>query len=364
MNCKWIIAFIFLGLAWFVFQVVQFLGLTKELKIHGIEKCRKINIENPAEDIIAYKNLAIGATSDIINLFLKHNSLPLVTPGYLFAVDPAKNLYYRIKTYNFNTQYAFNPHGITIFNDKLYVLSHSFNKGGERIFVFSLSFTTEIEAEFVKSIEIDQNHGLYNSLIFVDEEQFFLTQWSAFADPPEGRDFSFSSEIKRIWGIFSPSGTVKRCKVDGEKANCQEIMKGYMPNGIEIIGNKMFIAESIEKKVKVYEIKENFDLEFKDEVQLEYSPDNLRAYNGDIYTTGNFRSVDIITLTDALNSNKPLPMIPGIAGRIYLKGTKWVTQNLLTEDILSFPTSCIITNNTFLLTGIIENHILACTLDS
>ncbi|OMJ72699.1 hypothetical protein SteCoe_28798 [Stentor coeruleus] len=364
MNCKWIIAFFFLGFAWFVFQIIQLFDLAKELKIHSIEKCQKISIENPTEDLITYKNLVIGVASDIPTLFFKHHTASLATPGFLFAFDPAKNFYYRIKTHNFNTEYAFNPNGITIFNDKLYVLSHSFAKGGERIFVFALTMTTEIEADFVKSIEIDQNHGFYNSLTFVDEEHFFITQWSPFADMPEGRDFSFNSEIKRIWAIFSPCGTVKKCKVDGEKANCLEIMKGYVPNGIEIIGNNVFIADSVDKKVKVYEMNENLDLEFKDEVKLHYSPDNLRAYNGEIYTTGIFKSFDFISITEAFKSNSPLPLVPGTAGRIFFNGTKWVTQDLLTEDILSFPTGCTVANNIFILTGIVESNLLVCSLEN
>lgn len=362
------VIFILSGILWayISYQFYSIMEFSKVFTPKNIEKCEKLGIEMISEDLETYGNWVIGASGDISALFFKHLQASNAIPGFLFAANPVTMEYYRIKTYNLPDDLTFNPHGIFIYkNSTLYVISHSYSKGGERVFVFSLKENKKIEAVYVKSIYIDDQYGVHNALAVVADDYFYISEFSSMPDTLEGRSFSTTTDIKRnLISLFRQGQKLKGCKIVGDKAICEEKFSGYMPNGIAYIGETLFFADSLTKDIKVFTIQKNYDLSFITSVKLFHAPDNLRVYNGEIYTSGIHKSWDMIMFLHTSKRNKELHFIPGHVSKIYYNGTEWVSSIVISEDILSFPTTCTISQNKIVIPSLAENYLLVCPLTS
>jgi hypothetical protein len=103
----------------------------------------------------------------------------------------------------------FHPHGIYIRKEDrtLYVINHAYEKGGERIDVFRIITTDDddidddipIRLDYKYSITSDwmkkELNGIINSIVVVEENKFYITQYEA--EPHQPSTFMFSSEFKK-----------------------------------------------------------------------------------------------------------------------------------------------------------------------
>jgi hypothetical protein len=208
-----------------------------------------------------------------------HYSAANAKPGYLISIEKTSKEVKKIRKLNFPSEYQMNAHGIKIFDERvLYVISHSYSKGGERIFVFDLELINgEVQALYKKSYYFEGDHGKYNSIALVDESHFYLTQWIPFPDDPEGRDNSAKTDLNRIFKtIYLKVNPIKFCSVlRDDQVECKEVGYGNMPNGILYENQKLFISDTIDKTISIFQVLPNFQLKLEGKVNVDHSVDNL-----------------------------------------------------------------------------------------
>ena len=165
-------------LGYFISVVITALDIRKITVLHNHTKCQRIPLDLHTEDLAVFGNFLIGATVDGIPMFFKDLSVSKMIPGGLISINSETKEVSSIEIDNFPKEYQMNSHGINLYNNKtLHVLSHSYSKGGEIIFAFNLTEKDgKVEATYIKSIKLGSEHGIYNSIFFINNDIFFITQ--------------------------------------------------------------------------------------------------------------------------------------------------------------------------------------------
>ena len=319
----------------------------------------------PTEDLAVYGKYIIGATADIINLAVKDRSASKASPGSLIAINSETGSVHHIKLLNFPEEYQINANGITLFNNEtLYVISHSYSKGGESIFVFQLQDTPEIEANFLRVYKFEDSHGLYNSITVKNPSFFYLTQSQPFPATPEGADHSFYTSLKRnfMTGFTKSTGT-KLCAMINDTAVCQFRAMGYMSNGIAYKDQELFVADSITKTIQVFDIGKYYELKPKTSILLPHNADNLQFFDGALYVTGMNRIYDFMKNLKTMQKEEGGYKMPGGVSRISFNGEKWIVEEIIMQDKLNFPSSCAVIGNQIFISSVVEPYLLRCTLE-
>lgn len=363
MVAKYVCGVLVIGISYLVYAFIGIMDINKTLVLKNNEGCEKIHLPMATEDLAVFGELLIGATFDSIPCFFKHLDASSSMPGYLISIDPKTKSVKQIVTHDFPAEFQLNAHGIKLFNNKtLYVISHGYAKGGERIHLFDLEEIDEdVHATFKESFYFEGDHGIYNGIALVDEKHFYITQWLPFPDLAEGRDNSFLVGLKRVLlQLFSSKSPVKLCTVIGKsKVKCEPKAFGYMPNGIFYDNKQLFVADSTEKSVVIYNVKDNFDLEFVQKVQNDHAVDNLWGKDGEIYVAGIAKVIDYIKFTEAIKKGHPATNLPGGASKIYFKDGKWTAEVIVMQDVFELATSVVVTDKIYL-ASIHEKEILMC----
>ena len=164
--------------SYFIYYLSDLLDLTKDLVLHDDEKCERVSLNKPTEDLVLFEDFLIGVTGDSVSMYYKHLSAANIAPGSIVSINIFTKQAQNVTIHDFPSEFQMNAHGISLYNtNTLYVLSHSYDKGGEIIFVFKLTKTNEtIEAKFTKYIKISNEHGVYNGISIIDTNHFYVTQ--------------------------------------------------------------------------------------------------------------------------------------------------------------------------------------------
>ena len=366
MAKKYILGSLVVLLSYFVYTVVLVLDLDSPVKYYNNEKCTRLEIPMPMEDLALYKNFIIGSPSDSIETFFKHFSAPNAKPGYLLAIEKSSKAIHKVKMLNFPDSFQLNAHGIKIFNENtLYVISHSYNKGGERIFIFDLEIVDGlVQATYKKNYYFDGDYGMYNALALVDENHFYLTQWIPFPDQENGRDHGEVIGLKRLLtSIYRSVLPIKFCEVlPGDQVKCTEKAYGNMPNGVVYHKGKLFVADSLDKSIRIYKVLKNFDLESEGKVQNYHLTDNIWIHGDDLIITGIARVWDYMAYCDTLLKNKPLHKVPGGVVRMYQENNTWKVEQIVMQNLADLITSAVITDE-IVMSSVIDPAIIFCPLN-
>lgn len=363
MVFKYILAISILLFSYTIYSIIDLLDINKPLRYINNENCEKIHLPMATEDLAVFGDLLIGATFDSTPSFYKHFRAADTKPGFLISIDPKNKAAKKIKVNGFPQEFQINGHGLKLYNKTLYVISHGYAKGGERILVFELELVGgEVEATYKDSFYFEGDHGIYNNLALVDDKHFYMTQWLPFPDSVEGRDNTFIVGLKRILTqIYLTHGEIKFCTITGKsQVSCETKAHGHIPNGVYYNKNQLFVADSIQKGVRIYNVKENFDLELKDIVSIGHSVDNIWGVNGELYIAGFNRIVDYIKFTDALKAGRPTEKMPGGGSKMYLKDGKWTVETVIMQDLLDLATTIVVTDKIFL-SSIHDSELLVCS---
>jgi len=106
----------------------------------------------------------------------------------------------------------FHPHGIYLYENSgerlLFVINHAYAKGGERIDVFKVKGNNfeDVSVKYFQTIKPEvfaQLTGILNDLVVVEPGKLYVTQYRAFPDMLDGRDFHSSTILGKIYGIFN-----------------------------------------------------------------------------------------------------------------------------------------------------------------
>ncbi|OMJ73727.1 hypothetical protein SteCoe_27518 [Stentor coeruleus] len=349
----------------FIGSFIRSFDVLKDYNFFNDKECQRVEIKMPSEDLAVFGKYIIGSTADGISMYYKHLSAEKAPAGYLISIDTTTQKVEKIVVENFPSKYNMNAHGITIFNkNQLYVLSHSYNKGGEIVFVFELEEQdARVQATFVKAIKISDEYGAYNSIALYDENNFYLTQWIPFPDTVYGRDMSFFTNMKRsLLFSYTKTNSVKHCTVKEDLVTCVEKAHGYVPNGILINGKTLFFADSLAKTVEVFNIEENFDLSQITTVPISHCVDNLSYKDGVVYVTGISKIFDYIKYGEAVSHGQEPIFVPGGFSKIYKEGNEWVSKEMLMQDKISLPSATVVHDKNIVISSIIDPAILFCPL--
>jgi len=269
-------------------------------------------LEGPvgAEDAAIISNdIVIFGSDDRMTLWEVANGAYKAKNGSLVVVH-STNGETRVSTlplHNFPENTAFHPHGIYLFraNDEmlLYVINHAYFAGGERVDVFKVQHVSpskenefapiSVTYEFTLGREyLSKNSmGCANDLVVVKPGEFFITQYLAIPDTPNGRiTGSFLGDTWRELGNIFALITgrhwtyVRRCTYDPQSSatskeiQCDIVASGISYNGINVNNAKdvLFVSQPTERDIHAYKLTSNGEpLELLKNIQLPYGVDNI-----------------------------------------------------------------------------------------
>ena len=262
--------------------------------------------------------------------------------------------------------FQLNAHGIKIFNENiLYVISHSYNKGGERIFIFDLEVVEgQVQATYRKNYYFEGDYGMYNALALIDENHFYLTQWIPFPDQEIGRDQSQLTGLNRLLtSVYRSVLPIKFCEVlPGDQVKCTEKAYGNMPNGVVYHKGKLFVADSLDKSIRIYKVLKNFDLESEGKVQNYHLTDNIWMHGDDVIVAGLARIWDLMAFSDATLKNEAPCKVPGGVARLFQENNIWKVEQIVMQDLADLITSAVITDE-IVMSSVIDPAIIFCPLN-
>lgn len=196
---------------------------------------------------------------------------------------------------------TFHPHGMYLDSKRnlIYVISHSYMNGGERIEVFEVTTLPRgMGIRHKRSLILPEYlMGVSNDLIVLDEgKTIFVTKFLPIYDPPTGRDTSTCANYERwIKTILGGYTEVYKCEVgdDLDDLQCSVFLtKGDEYNGIEWDEKRstIYVADVLKSEVRAVKIdKETKEIKKITDYNVKHHPDNL-VLIGDMLYAGVFVS--------------------------------------------------------------------------
>ncbi len=285
----------------------------------------------------------------------------------------------------------FHPHGIYVHkpDNTLYVVNHAYENGGERIEVFDI--VTDGDVSDDNSIPTKLNHkysitsdwmkkelnGVLNSLVVVEPNKFYVTQYEARAQDRSRSDFQLELEfLKTLW--LQPKKTCVWFCEYGSTLECKKVAdKFVMANGITHNADfsNIFVADFTGRTISVFD-RDASTNDLSNRVRVIFphaNVDNLKfdESTGKVYGGG---------LTNLYQSFKNFALYHGketeesTSGLIELsyfpkldkkkKPTKgWAARSVLSTSKLNMATNGIKMNSHFVMgSGVGFNGLLICPL--
>lgn len=179
----------------------------------------------------------------------------------------------------------FHPHGISIYQDKLFVISHNGKK--EEFFRFKIEGDSVVEEEVYSEGLIGQGNDLYA----ISDMEFYYSDFRAF------------------------NGRIIYC-LDGE---CEVVAKHLKyPNGVYVLGDAVYVTTTLQNKVFA------FDQDFRNKEKIAKVPggDNLTYDGVNLYTTSHPKFGKFIKHYKQAEKKSP-----SVVYEISLQGNKVVYSN-------------------------------------
>ena len=182
------------------------------------DKCKTIDLPLAVEDLEIFNHkYLLGGMGDLLTLN-ELKGIDAAKKGALVAwrLEDVDNSMHLVPLVNFPENVRFQAHGMYLEKESqtLFVLSHAYKYGGERVEVFRLSQQdNKVVANYMRSIKLpDEVNGMLNDLIVVGD-YIYLTQYMPFPDSMEGRDHSLGTTLKRIYiHALLKTGDIWKCK--------------------------------------------------------------------------------------------------------------------------------------------------------
>jgi len=244
------------ALGYLLYKIVNNLELFKQVEVIGLRGCQVIPAPHGGEDIVVFAETLIFSGDDRIKMESPDFQLPKTPNGQLFAISEAGYSTYEVTRFNFPADVAFHPHGMYLRGSRLYVINHAYSKGGERIDVFELSHSSDrkVGAYWIDSYIFGPAfYGIFNDLVMISEDEYFITQWIAYPEGDLGKSNDFISQLKFLVPslLNMKSTSVFFCK----RNKCQTVpgVSAQLFNGLDWDGNNKLWATSTTDK-EVYEL--------------------------------------------------------------------------------------------------------------
>jgi len=356
-------------IAYILYKAIKILEIGKEVNLFNYESCKIIGDMIGPEDLRIYKNFIITGSDDRLKLFqLKGYNAENVPNGGIYAINidnidnynsnntnnednANNNIIEKIEIESFPDEIAFHPLGIYIKNneiDELYAINNAYSKGGTRIEVIQISLNNNrIQLKYLRSLlfPAESFSGILNSLVVFSKDEYLVTSWLPFVDPPQGKDHSLFKFFKFLGNsLLELERThVYYCKginSDGY-ANCKQVenTEGIINNGIAY-DNKdtIYVADVAKKQINVFKIINNQldNLKLVDNIVVGYGIDNIHYDNEKevLYVSLIGKIKDFIDFTDEARRIGGRPMnidLPG-GGAVYDIKKKKLSFKMMQKD--------------------------------
>lgn len=281
--------------SYLTFIIIDGLHILKPVGPVGVDKCHlhpnvPDNFEGP-EDLVKFQDLIIISATNHLKLYEVKSFGPSKVQGHLFVLYPNETIaQITLENYRGNLT-SFRPFSLNIFGSSLYVLNEDYDGGNDRMEVFELSRTSngDLRVKFAYFLTFEENFlGMFNNFVLLDKNEFFITTWMVWPDPPFGRSDSRNlwQNLHKYYNFFFK---IQRTYVyycigqDNTDVVCIRIKnsESVMNNGIAFDkpNNLVYVGKTLERKVTVYNYRENEKpenaLDFYKDIELPCLPDNL-----------------------------------------------------------------------------------------
>jgi len=323
-------------LAYAFFRVKTQFDLFKTFEFKNDHLCTRHDVPHQVEDFVRFGDVLVGGMANNIDLFIDPTKGPSVTKdGALVAVKADPYSFEIIKIKDFPEGVAFNPFGNNLYKKStLNVVNYAYSRGGTRIEVFDLrKHDGEVEAKHIKSIKFGPEfEGIINSVIQVGDNDYYINTWHPFADSPEGRAHDPWTSMKRafLW-TFTRSTYLWHCKVSKDAPTCYKVYAGRIMNGMDISGDKLYVADGGDKKILEYQLEADKTVTLISEINLDLNIDNVSVgKDGKIYATGPILMTEVVQRFSGGNNK-----ISTSVAELERRGDHWVAVNIISQDKVS-----------------------------
>lgn len=348
---RYLVACLVVVVSLLAYRVISMLDAFKTYELKNQTLCERHSLPFPAEDFVEFDRVLIGGVSDKVSLYIDKTKGPAVTSdGWLIAVDPDTYNYRNLTIINWPQDIAFHPLGLSIYNTStLLVVNLAYNRGGQRLEVLSLRMegSGDVVVAYEKSILFnEQFQGIVNSVAKISPSEIYVTTWHPFPDEATGRAHDIWSSVTRMfyWTFFKATYLWK-CSDDNGNAVCTKAWSGRVLNGLAYQNNQLYVADTGDKQVLVFKVKQNRSIDLRDTIPLNFGPDNLAiGHDGHLYVSG---------CTKALESVKRLTggteQVASTVARLDKQAKGWGVTELYIQTVISGASVAVPLGSSFVL---------------
>jgi hypothetical protein len=334
-----------LVLSYMVYTVITLFGPFNDVTFFGNENCKRIVGAVGVEDFVWYQGVLLGSSDDRAELWERNNLN--IDDGAIVLIDIKSETTTRLPIEGFPPGVRFHPHGVSLYEDTIYVINHAY-QGGERVDVLRIH-SDPWRLEYVTSARFEDRFlSNLNDLVVVAPGRFYITQYlSDPADPILGRDHSILAKMKiGLEKLFVPLSYVHLCDIKEGRAKCVErVASCGMCNGVSTDGTDLFVVDSYRNTIKRYQRNNDYSLTLIEKIPTTRSVDNM-DYNestGEFHLGGVARIVDVINFVTEYGAKgnklwkREDTFFPGGALKMHKteNGSWTVTDLLLQNDLLA-----------------------------
>lgn len=325
------------------------------------------------EDFVEYSDeILIGGSNNNLKFFTlnKYND---TENGNIISFNISSKQFSILLLDNFPHNIAFHPHGMYLFKKEIiYVINHSFDKGGERIEKFrinekkgKISSLTYIQSFILP----EMLEGTLNDLVALKEDEFYFTSSYYTHLDTKNNDVGILNNIASLLSIALNIKLTYAYYYYDKKAIKLSNAKGILLNGITLNdkSNTLYICDSLGKKVSIYSInKENHQtINLIKTLYIEYGCDNLSfdSKTNQVYVTLMGRAKDFLELSSNYKSTRKLEVKEMYGGIITINKFNTFSLSLMFKNKMMGVSNSIIKNNELaILSSCVDNGIMMCKI--
>ena len=266
------------------FTVFEYFKKVDKINSSKAQKCKLYPYDGAIETFVPINDeLFIGGSTSYTKRFQNFKYLDhIYEKGSIVIFNKTNEKVYSVEIENFPKNVEISPDGLDYYNGKIYVISHAYLEG-ERVEVIKVSLNP-LKLIYEKSFKFgDEYFGTFNSITIINDEIFYITQYSILSLPLNKDISMFRQFLYKYIGIIKRILKLKLCHLYKYNMKKNILEKIDNSNGIENNGvaydreNKLlFMAQTLENNIKVYQLDEKGDvIKFEKDIPTGYALDNL-----------------------------------------------------------------------------------------
>ena len=264
-------------ISYVIFLIIDFTGINYNPRLFNEDLCSYHTGIIGAEDIVNYNGIPLISSDDRPKLMMQSDKYGVLkTPsGSIYTIIPSNDnnqniIFQSIDLIDFPKDILFHPHGLSLHGNKLFVLNHAWEKGGERVEIFDIKTNDNNKLSLIYNNSVvfsDDFMGMFNDLLVLNQKEFFITTLTNTVHSPKGTNLPetfWKDQIRLLRNIFLRETYVYYVNIDLTRKNPLNFIRkesqtsDRMNNGISSNGkNLILVGNTMDKRVSVYRYEEN-----------------------------------------------------------------------------------------------------------